>query len=94
MIVWMAIALAELNFRKAFLKEGHKLSELKYRTPWYPVVPYFAFFASLLSCILIWLDPTQRVALYYTVPFVAICYLVHYLWRKYDKRLEVAEEEK
>ena len=91
-IVWMAIALAELNFRKQFLKEGHKLSELKYRTPWYPVVLYFAFFASLLSCILIWFDPTQRVALYYTIPFVAICYLIHYLWRKSGKIAERVEE--
>ena len=93
-IVWMAIAWAELNFRKQFLKDGHHLSELKYRTPWYPVVPYFAFFASLFSCILIWFDPTQRVALYYTIPFVAICYLVQYLWRKFDKNLRLAEEGK
>lgn len=93
-IVWMAIAWAELNFRKQFLKDGHHLSELKYRTPWYPVVPYFAFFASLFSCILIWFDPTQRVALYYTIPFVAICYLVHYLWCKFDKNLRLAEEGK
>lgn len=31
--VWMAIAWAELNFRKQFLKDGHQLSELKYKTP-------------------------------------------------------------
>lgn len=90
--VWMAIALAELNFRKQFLKDGHKLSELKYRTPWYPVIPYFAFISSLLSCVLIWFDPTQRVALYYTIPFVAICYVAHYLWRRKNKKFEVVEE--
>ena len=50
--------------------------------------------ASLFSCILIWFDPTQRVALYYTIPFVAICYLVQYLWRKFDKNLRLAEEGK
>ena len=80
--VGMAIAWAELNFRKQFLKDGHQLSELKYKTPWYPVVPYFAFIASLLSCVLIWFDPTQRVALYYTIPFVLICYLGHHFWLK------------
>ena len=85
-------ALAELNFRKQFLKDGHKLSELKYRTPWYPVIPYFAFISSLLSCVLIWFDPTQRVALYYTIPFVAICYVAHYLWRRKNKKFEVVEE--
>lgn len=91
-IVWMVIALAELNFKKQFIKEGHKLSELKYKTPWYPVVPYFAFFASLLSCLLIWFDPAQRIALYYTTPFVLICYVGHYLWRKSAKQVEQVEE--
>ncbi|MBT8970291.1 amino acid permease, partial [Lactobacillus delbrueckii subsp. bulgaricus] len=66
--------------RKQFLKDGHQLSELKYKTPWYPVVPYFAFIASLLSCVLIWFDPTQRVALYYTISFVLVCYLGHRFW--------------
>lgn len=62
-IVWAAIALAELNFRKQFLKSGHSLSELKYKTPWYPVIPLFALITSILSCVLIWFDPNQRVAL-------------------------------
>ncbi|WEV39549.1 amino acid permease [Lactobacillus sp. ESL0681] len=81
-IVWMAIALSELNFRKRFLKEGHQLSELRFRTPGWPFVPYFALIASGLSCILIWFDPQQRIALYCTIPFVAICYLIHYIWMR------------
>ena len=81
-IVWAAIALAELNFRKHFLKSGHSLSELKYKTPWYPVIPLFALITSILSCVLIWFDPNQRVALYCTIPFVLTCYLVHYVYRK------------
>lgn len=90
-IVWMAIAWAELNFRKQFIASGHSLDELKYRTPLFPVVPYFAFGLSALSCILIWFDPTQRVALYYTVPFVALCYLGHYLWHRYKKQAAIEE---
>lgn len=91
--VWMAIALAELNFRKKFLADGHQLSELKYRTPWYPVVPYFAFIASLLSCLLIWFDPTQRIALYYTIPFVVICYVAHHYWIKRRSSEVISEVE-
>ena len=83
--VWMAIAWCELKFRKEYLKAGNKLEDLQYRTPWYPLVPYFAFFASLLSCILIWFDKSQRVALYYTIPFVLICWLGHWLWLKNKK---------
>ncbi|MDF7637978.1 amino acid permease [Lactobacillus sp. ESL0791] len=83
--VWMAIALSEINFRKRFLKEGHSLSELKFKTPCWPLVPYFAFLMSALSCLLIWFDPKQRIALYCTLPFVAVCYLVHYFWAKMGK---------
>ena len=77
-IVWMAIALSEINFRKSFLKSGHSLSELKFKTPWYPVVPWAAFIMSLLSCVLIVFDPNQRSALFYMIPFIIICYAVYY----------------
>lgn len=66
-IVWTAIALAELNFRKQFLKSGHSLSELKYKTPWYPVIPLFALITSILSCVLIWFDPNVSL---YTAQFL------------------------
>lgn len=85
-IVWMAIAICQLNYRRRFLAAGHSVDELKYRTPWYPVVPWFAFLASLASCLLIWFDPSQRVALYWTVPFVALCYGGYYLARFLKRR--------
>ena len=78
-IVWMAIALSEINFRKEFQASGHSLNELKFQTPGYPWVSYFALIASGLSCLLIWFDPKQRVALYCTIPFVIICYVIYYL---------------
>ncbi len=85
-IVWMAIALAQIRFRHAFLKAGHQLSELQYQTPWFPIVPWFAFIASALSCVLIWFDPNQRIALYWTIPFVISCYVVHAMATKYHAR--------
>lgn len=85
-IVWMAIAICQLNYRRRFLAAGHSVDELKYRTPWYPVVPWLAFLASLASCLLIWFDPSQRVALYWTVPFVALCYGGYYLARFLKRR--------
>ena len=91
--VWIAISLCELIFRRRFLAAGHQLSELTYRTPWYPIVPWFAFIASSLSCILIWFDPQQRIALYCTIPFVIACYAAYYLqtlWRKYTTKKKVS----
>jgi len=87
-IVWMAIALSEINFRKAYVKSGKNLADLTYKTPGYPIVPWLAFILSGLSCVLIWFDPNQRIALYYTVPFVLICYLGYYLSQKFKSHKE------
>ncbi|MFC6253573.1 amino acid permease [Secundilactobacillus hailunensis] len=90
-IVWMAIALSEINFRKQWLKDGHTVAELKFKTPWYPVIPWTAFIMSLLSCVLIVFDPTQRPALFYMIPFIALCYAVYYgkvAWGKHHSVVE------
>jgi S-methylmethionine transporter len=85
-LVWMAIALSEINFRKSWVLSGRPLSELKFKTPWYPVIPWIAFIASLLSCVLIVFDPTQRTALLYMIPFVLCCYGVYFAKTAIDKR--------
>ncbi|MFB9768423.1 amino acid permease [Lactiplantibacillus modestisalitolerans] len=85
-IVWMAIALSEINFRKAYRRSGKPLDQLAFKTPGYPLVPWLAFILSGLSCLLIWFDPNQRIALYYTVPFVLLYYAGYYLRQKWHKR--------
>lgn len=84
--VWMAIALSELQFRKHYVASGKDVRDLVYRTPFYPWTPLAAFILCFLSCILIWFDPNQRVALYYTVPFVVICYVFYEIKIRYDKK--------
>ena len=66
-IVWMAIALSEINFRKTYLKSGQSLDRLTFKTPGYPVVPWLAFILSGLSCISGWLH------------FLADCLVTHSL---------------
>lgn len=78
-VVWMAIALSQLNFRRHYLREGGRLEDLVYRTPFYPWVPLIAFAACLAACIGIAFDPQQRVALYFGVPFIGLCYLAYFL---------------
>lgn len=77
-VVWMGIAASQFMFRKRFLEEGNKVTDLKYRTPCYPAVPIAAFLLCLASCIGIAFDPNQRIALYCGVPFMALCYAVYY----------------
>ncbi len=42
-IAWVGIAVCHYRFRRAFLKQGHSLSELPYRAKWFPFGPLFAF---------------------------------------------------
>lgn len=79
MLVWVSIAASHIVFRKRYLAEGNRLEDLKYRAPGFPYLSWAALITSALSCILIVFDPAQRPALYYTVPFVAACYLAYYL---------------
>jgi S-methylmethionine transporter len=85
-VVWMSISASQFMFRRRYLQEGNDLSDLVYRTPWYPLVPIVSFLMCLASLIGIAFDPTQRVALYFGVPFIALCYVVHHLTKKSWKR--------
>lgn len=82
-VVWMAIAYSQIRFRQDWLATGHTVDELTFKTPWYPVVPWAAFILSFLSCVLIIFDPTQRMALFYMVPFIGFCYLAYYVKAKH-----------
>ncbi|VWX35247.1 amino acid permease [Exiguobacterium oxidotolerans] len=85
-VVWMSISASQYFFRRRYLREGHDVQNLVYRTPFYPVVPIVSFLICLLSLIGIAFDPTQRVALYFGIPFIGLCYLVHHLTKKSQKR--------
>ena len=41
-IAWIGIAVCHIQFRRAFLAQGHDLSELPYRARWYPAGPIVA----------------------------------------------------
>ncbi|MBC1417506.1 amino acid permease [Listeria fleischmannii] len=48
-IAWVGIAISHYRFRRAFIKQGHDLSELKYRAKFFPFGPILA----LVLCILV-----------------------------------------
>lgn len=41
-ITWMGVAWSHLKFRRAFLAQGHDLSELPFKAKWYPFGPILA----------------------------------------------------
>lgn len=77
-VVWLSIPMAQINFRKAFLKE-HSIDELSYQTPFTPVLPYITIILLVISIIGIAWDASQRAGLYFGIPFVILCYVYHYL---------------
>jgi lysine-specific permease len=50
-IAWLGIAISHLRFRRAFVKQGHQLSELRYHAKWFPFGPWFAFILCLVVII-------------------------------------------
>ncbi|MNJ43342.1 Amino-acid permease RocE [compost metagenome] len=78
-IVWMSISLSQFLFRRKYISEGNAVQDLTYRTPLYPFVPIASFILSLVSCIGIAFDPTQRIALYCGIPFIIVCYISYHI---------------
>jgi S-methylmethionine transporter len=77
-VVWLAIPLAQINFRKHWLKE-HTVEELDYKTPFSPVLPWITTILLAVSIVGIAWDPSQRAGLYFGIPFMILCYIYHYL---------------
>ncbi|OLP65751.1 Amino-acid permease RocC [Bacillus pumilus] len=87
-VVWMGIAASQFMFRRRFLEDGGKLSDLAFRTPLYPVVPIVAFILCLASVIGISFDPNQRIALICGIPFIILCYVAYYVTTWIRKKRE------
>ncbi|TCP27088.1 lysine-specific permease [Scopulibacillus darangshiensis] len=47
-IFWLGIAASHYRFRKAYLAQGYSLSDLPYRSKWFPFGPIFAFVLCLI----------------------------------------------
>lgn len=78
-VTWIVIALAQYRFRKAFLRDGGKLEELKYRAPLYPLVPLLCITLCSSLFVFLALDETQRPSLYWGFGFIAVCYAAYFL---------------
>ncbi|WP_353948883.1 amino acid permease [Sporolactobacillus sp. Y61] len=50
-IAWLGIAVSHFRFRRAYVAQGGKLSDLPYRAKWFPFGPLFAFAVCLIVII-------------------------------------------
>lgn len=78
-LVWISISISQIYFRREYLRQGGNINMLKFRVKLFPLVPALSIILCLLACVGIAFDPTQRVALYFSIPFVMFCYLFFWL---------------
>ncbi|MCT8394719.1 amino acid permease [Weissella soli] len=50
-IAWIGIAVSHYRFRRAWIKQGHSVSELRYHAKWFPFGPILALILSLVVVI-------------------------------------------
>ncbi|WP_350402892.1 amino acid permease [Pseudomonas sp. W17] len=81
-VTWIVIALAQYRFRRQFLREGGQLEQLKYRAPWFPLVPLLCIVLCSSLFVFLALDETQRPSLYWGAGFILLCYGAYYLMQR------------
>ena len=87
-ISWIAICASQLSFRKHYVANGGELKNLKFKTPLYPYLPWFALLLNIGVLVSLAFDPAQRLALYFGIPFSIACYFYYYLRNKKEKVIE------
>ncbi|AVV98457.1 amino acid permease [Lactiplantibacillus plantarum] len=91
-IAWLGIAISHLRFRRAFVKQGHQLSELRYHAKWFPFGPWFAFILCVVVIIgqglhsFATLDWQAIGVTYMSIPLFIILY-VYYKIRYHTKMI-------
>ena len=77
-IVWMSICWSQFNFRRQWLREGKTVAELKFRTPWFPLVPILGFATCTITGLSMAADPEMLSGFIGCLIFMALCYVSYY----------------
>jgi len=89
-IIWLGIAICHLRFRKAWVAQGRRLEDLKFRARFFPVGPWAAlvlFVVVLFGAnigvfqaeVFSWFD---FISSYILIPVALLLYLGHKAWHK------------
>ncbi|AOA58875.1 amino acid permease [Acinetobacter larvae] len=78
-IVWMSICWSQFNFRRQWLANGHSLTDLKFKTPCYPLVPILGFLCCAVTALSMAADPSMLSGFIGCLIFMAGCYASYYL---------------
>ena len=95
-IAWLGIAVAHYRFRRAYVKQGRKLSDLNYKAALFPFGPIFAFILCLIAVggqnlgAFAKLDWENILITYMSVPLFVILY-IYYKVKYKTKLIPLAE---
>ncbi|MCC3646709.1 amino acid permease [Cytobacillus oceanisediminis] len=85
-ISWMGIALSQFMFRRKYIQAGGKAEDLKYKVPFYPIIPLICIIFCVSILVFLAFDPTQLAGLLIGIGFLLASYLFYYFKnRKTDK---------
>jgi len=79
---WISISASQIAFRRQFIKDGHSVRELKFKTPFFPVLPILSFSLNVLVLVSLAFQADQRIALYIGVPFFLLTWGSYHLFVK------------
>lgn len=77
MFLYAVTCISQLKFRKKYNEAGNKAEALKFRAPFYPVLPICGVVFYILLVIMMFFDPTQRLALYTGAPVYLVLYIIY-----------------
>ena len=93
-LAWIGIAICHYRFRRAFIKQGHTLSELGYHAKWFPIGPVLALILSIIIVVgqitTISMNWQSVITTYLALPLFLILYL-GYKWTKHSKLIALEE---
>lgn len=79
-LAWMSIAASQYFFRKRYIGEGGKVSDLGFRTPLYPLVPILAFSLNLIVLISLAFSKGTQMTIYIGIPVAIALHLIYILF--------------
>ena len=85
-LAWIGIAICHFRFRRAFIKQGHKLSELGYHAKWFPIGPIIALILSIIIVIgqitTVTMNAQSIITTYLALPLFLILYISYKIVKK------------
>ncbi|WP_191274451.1 amino acid permease [Neobacillus kokaensis] len=77
-ISWMGIALSQFMFRRKYIQAGGKVEDLKYKVPFYPLIPLICIIFCISILVFLAFDQTQLTGLLIGLGFLLTTYIFYY----------------